>query len=329
MAFGRLAELQLEIILLGVFSICWLLAIVVLLGLVPVAGTLNLDLYSYYSVAAVSRLAVGQRLRPSSPTPAGGPLPQAAAPELPGGAAERALHPPRPRSPGGAERGAPGADLRLRRLLPVLPGAGDPAGDPRPAARLGRDVSRRSGAGSRRPLVMLLAASTAVADPGAKLGKGKFLVAKRHLWDPNFTRTVVLLVDHGPEGAMGLVVNRSSEVKIETVLPDLEGVGGRPDTVFLGGPVAREMMILLLRADRQPEGTVQRLRRRLRQLEPALARARDRRGGAAPPAAGLHRPRRLGSGAARGRGRARRLADLAGRRRHRLRPRHRRRCGRG
>ena len=101
-------------------------------------------------------------------------------------------------------------------------------------------------------VVTLLAASTAIAD----LGKGKFLVAKRHLWDPNFTRTVVLLVDHGPEGAMGLVVNRSSEVKIETVLPDLEGIGGRPDTVFLGGPVAREMMILLLRADQEPEGTL-------------------------------------------------------------------------
>lgn len=105
-------------------------------------------------------------------------------------------------------------------------------------------------------VVTLVAASTAVADPGARPGKGKFLVAKRHLWDPNFTRTVVLLVDHGPEGAMGLVVNRSSEVKIETVLPDLEGVGGRSDTVFLGGPVAREMMILLLRADSQPEGAL-------------------------------------------------------------------------
>ncbi len=54
MAFGRLGELQLEIILLGVFSVSWLLALVVLLGLVPVAGTLDLDLYSFYSVAAVS-----------------------------------------------------------------------------------------------------------------------------------------------------------------------------------------------------------------------------------------------------------------------------------
>jgi hypothetical protein len=52
MASGRLAQLQLEIVLLGVFSASWLAAIVVLLGLVPVSGTLHLDLYSLYSVAA-------------------------------------------------------------------------------------------------------------------------------------------------------------------------------------------------------------------------------------------------------------------------------------
>ena len=52
MAFGRLAQLQLEIVLLGVFSASWLAAIVVLLGLVPVSGTLHLDLYTLYSVAA-------------------------------------------------------------------------------------------------------------------------------------------------------------------------------------------------------------------------------------------------------------------------------------
>lgn len=52
MASPRLAQLQLEIVLLGVFSASWLAAIVVLLGLVPVSGTLHLDLYSFYSVAA-------------------------------------------------------------------------------------------------------------------------------------------------------------------------------------------------------------------------------------------------------------------------------------
>ncbi len=79
MAFGRLAQLQLEIILLGFFSISWLLAIVVLLGLVPVAGALDLDLYSYYSVAAFCGWLSGniyvhrlQRLRLPPSVPPGG-----------------------------------------------------------------------------------------------------------------------------------------------------------------------------------------------------------------------------------------------------------------
>ncbi len=52
MSSERLAQLQLEIVLLGVFSASWLLAILVLLRLVPVAGLLDLDLYSFYSLAA-------------------------------------------------------------------------------------------------------------------------------------------------------------------------------------------------------------------------------------------------------------------------------------
>lgn len=89
------------------------------------------------------------------------------------------------------------------------------------------------------------------ADPvaGDELAAGKFLVAKRHLLDPNFTETVVLLVEHGPGGAMGLVVNRPSDVRLEVVLRDVEGVAGRPDAVYLGGPVGREMMLLLMRAE--------------------------------------------------------------------------------
>jgi putative transcriptional regulator len=102
----------------------------------------------------------------------------------------------------------------------------------------------------------LAAAGSLPADPAGRLEKGKFLIAKRHLWDPNFAHSVVLLVEHSREGAMGLIVNRSSEVTLATVQPELEGVVGRPDTVFLGGPVGRQMMILLVRAERQREGTL-------------------------------------------------------------------------
>src|SRR3990170_3964995 len=44
------------------------------------------------------------------------------------------------------------------------------------------------------------------------LGKGKFLVAARNLVDPNFSETVVLLLDYGGHGAVGLVINRPPQV---------------------------------------------------------------------------------------------------------------------
>lgn len=62
---------------------------------------------------------------------------------------------------------------------------------------------------------------------------GYFLVAKPVLQDPNFARTVVLLLQHGPEGAFGLVVNRP--VKPENL----------PFPVYVGGPCKMDGMLLL------------------------------------------------------------------------------------
>lgn len=86
-----------------------------------------------------------------------------------------------------------------------------------------------------------------------RLAKGKFLVASRHLKDPNFSETVVLLIDYNWHGAMGLVINRPTEVRLSTVLPEIEGLQQRMDTVYIGGPVARGQMLVLIRSASQPE----------------------------------------------------------------------------
>lgn len=69
-----------------------------------------------------------------------------------------------------------------------------------------------------------------------------FLVAAPGMRDPNFRESVVLLVDHKPEGALGFVVNRPAEVSFRNVLTELELIEeGRepPDVpVLVGGPVA-------------------------------------------------------------------------------------------
>ncbi|WP_437203850.1 YqgE/AlgH family protein [Planctomicrobium sp. SH664] len=55
--------------------------------------------------------------------------------------------------------------------------------------------------------------------------------------DPNFFKTVVLIVEHGPDGAMGLVVNRPSAVTVSRALTGHLELPQNQDPVYLGGPV--------------------------------------------------------------------------------------------
>ncbi len=77
--------------------------------------------------------------------------------------------------------------------------------------------------------------------------RGKLLVATPPLADPNFDRTVVLVLEHGEEGALGLVINRPSETPLASVLPDWHEPASPPGVVFSGGPVAPEAVIALAR----------------------------------------------------------------------------------
>jgi putative transcriptional regulator len=68
--------------------------------------------------------------------------------------------------------------------------------------------------------------------------KGRLLVAVPGMYDPNFDRTVVLLLEHNADGALGVVLNRPSETGVEEALPAWEPVAAEPAVVFVGGPVA-------------------------------------------------------------------------------------------
>ena len=69
-----------------------------------------------------------------------------------------------------------------------------------------------------------------------------FLVAAPSLLDPNFKRSVVLLVDHGPKGSLGFVVNRPAQVRMRAMIERLGlSVEESPQldaSVLIGGPVA-------------------------------------------------------------------------------------------
>jgi len=86
-------------------------------------------------------------------------------------------------------------------------------------------------------------------------GKGKFLVARKSLVDPNFSRTVVFLVEYGEQGAMGVIINRPTAVKLSDLV-ELEGAERLGEPIYWGGPVARGTMQLLLRASEAPEGAL-------------------------------------------------------------------------
>lgn len=88
----------------------------------------------------------------------------------------------------------------------------------------------------------------------AKPGKGQFLIAKPGVTDPNFSQAVILLLNHGDNGAMGLIVNHPTEMRLASALPNIKELRDRPDRVFLGGPVAVNSLLLLIRAKSRPEG---------------------------------------------------------------------------
>jgi putative transcriptional regulator len=76
---------------------------------------------------------------------------------------------------------------------------------------------------------------------------GQLLVASPTLKDPNFDRTVVLLVAHEPGGALGVVLNRATEVPVSDVLGTWGELAGDPAVLFEGGPVQPESAICLAR----------------------------------------------------------------------------------
>ena len=76
--------------------------------------------------------------------------------------------------------------------------------------------------------------------------KGRLLVASPSLVDPSFHRTVVLLLEHSTEGALGVVLNRRSHLNTRETLPDRFAASiPDDDHIYEGGPVEPESVILL------------------------------------------------------------------------------------
>lgn len=83
---------------------------------------------------------------------------------------------------------------------------------------------------------------------------GSLLVATPSLRDPSFERSVVLLVAHESSGAMGVVLNRATEVPVSDVLGEWGRLAQDPPVLFEGGPVQPDSAICVARVRGEVDG---------------------------------------------------------------------------
>lgn len=75
--------------------------------------------------------------------------------------------------------------------------------------------------------------------------KGSFLIASPHLPDPNFFRSVVLMVEHSEEGALGVILNRASNTALDEFWNEVsESSCHSTEPLYVGGPVEGPLMAL-------------------------------------------------------------------------------------
>ena len=75
--------------------------------------------------------------------------------------------------------------------------------------------------------------------------RGMFLIAAKRLRDDNFYKTVILLLEHGEHGAMGLVINRPSSILVAHALAGHFNLPETEDVVFGGGPVEPSALVIM------------------------------------------------------------------------------------
>src|SRR3954467_3268431 len=88
---------------------------------------------------------------------------------------------------------------------------------------------------------------TVIVLPGSAPTKGRLLLATPPLDDPNFDRTVIYVLEHHGEGALGLILNRPSPEELGDALSAWVSMQSDPSTVFVGGPVEPDALIAIAR----------------------------------------------------------------------------------
>ena len=109
--------------------------------------------------------------------------------------------------------------------------------------------------------VLLLGAPTAADPPAGESLTGQLLIASPDIGDPRFAHTVILMVKHDKDGALGIIINRPfAEKSIASLLEgsgeDLSGIEGTL-RVFAGGPVQPELGFVVHSTEYRREDTIE------------------------------------------------------------------------
>lgn len=110
-------------------------------------------------------------------------------------------------------------------------------------------------------LLALALLGAAGQDPGApppipdadRPAAGRFLIATEGIRGTIFQESVVFLISYSPEGALGVIVNRPTELALHEVV---KGAHANAGMLYLGGPVAPMTVMVLLRAQSAPDRAV-------------------------------------------------------------------------
>ncbi len=104
------------------------------------------------------------------------------------------------------------------------------------------------------PLLFMIYWAMPLAAAVQQPAKGMFLVATDGVRGEVFAQTVILLLHYDENGAMGIVVNRPTDVELAEVVDDIGLVSSYSGTLFWGGPVQMNSLRALLRTDSPPPG---------------------------------------------------------------------------
>lgn len=86
-----------------------------------------------------------------------------------------------------------------------------------------------------------------------KPSKGKILISEPFLQDPNFKRSIILLVEHNTEGSVGFILNKPTDLKLNETINDFPEFDS---PVYFGGPVQVNSLQFIHRAGDIIEGSI-------------------------------------------------------------------------